>query len=178
MSFDLAGNPIETPTRQRARRAKPLDPLNPKTWQEVTDLQPRLKERLRLGAWYAWHVRKQGDRAEWGTKRIGIIEAVPAEASWGVLDWTCVPGDRREKGLLWIELKSEQGKLSDAQASSALRLARFGQEVAILRPRHFIGNLGEADLVFRRLVEHNLHPPGWQQVLVFPDMLMAQVLKL
>lgn len=181
MSIDLTGYYAQEPNpppRQRARRAVPLNPLDPKTWQEVADVQPRLKDRLRLGAWYAWHIRKQGDRAEWGSKQVGIIEAVPKEASWGVLDWTCVPGDRREKGILWIELKSEAGKLTEAQAQAALRLARFGQEVAVLRPRHFMGDLGEGDMVFKRLVEHNLHPVGWQQVLVFPDMLLTQVLKL
>ena len=185
MSFDLAGNPIEETSivpRQRARRAKPLNPLDPKTWHEVTDLQPRLKERLRLGAWVAWHVRKQGDHAEWGNERLGarrqgIIEAVPAAAAWGVLDWTCVPTDPREHGVLWIELKSEAGKLSEPQAEAAIRLARAGQEVAVLRPRHFFGNLGEGDMVFVRLVEHR-RTPEWSTVLVQPDMLLPQVLKL
>lgn len=179
MSFDLAGNPIEDVSiapRQRARRAKPLDPRNPRTWHEV-DAQERLKERLRLGSWIAWHVRKQGHREQWGREHAGIIEAVPGRAAWGVLDWVCIPTEH-ETGVLWIELKTEKGKLTDDQGSHALVLARAGQEVAVLRPRHFFADhVGLGDLVFDRLVKH-VRPPAWASVLVMPEMDLADVLRL
>jgi hypothetical protein len=171
----LSGQPLSLP-RARQRRAVPLDPTNPKTWQEVADLQPRLKERLRLGAWIAWHVRKQGDRARWGSDHAGILETVPPAAAWGVLDWTCVPSTPDDH-LLWIELKSERGKLTEPQAVTAQRLARAGQEVVVLRPRHFIGRHGDPDMVFLRLVNHEW-PLGWTEVSVAPDMSLPQVLAL
>jgi len=182
---DIAGQPIgeSIVPRGRARRGVPLDPSNPKTWREVEDLQPRLKARLRLGSWVAWHVRKQGDRADWGderqgARRAGIIEAVPATAAWGMLDWICVPTTRGETGVLWIELKSEKGKLTESQALNALHLARAGQEVVVLRPRHFFeARAGEADMVALRLVEH-IRPTGWEQVLVLHDMDLPTVLRL
>lgn len=185
MSFDLAGNPIEDMSiapRQRARRAKPLDPTNPRTWHENEDLTPRLKARLRLGSWYAWHIRKQGDREHWGderkgARRAGIIEAVPITAAFGVLDWVCVPTVSAETGLLWIELKAEKGKLTPQQAITALWLARAGQEVAVLRPRHFIGVQGANDLAAQRLIEH-APPEAWQDVLVMPAMDLTDVLRL
>jgi hypothetical protein len=176
VSFDLAGNPIEETSiapRQRARRAKPLDPFNPKTWHENEDLTPRLKARLRLGGWLAWHVRKQGDRKHWGAQRAGIIEAVPASAAWGVLDWCCV-----RDSVLWIELKSEKGKLTEDQAITALTLAKAGQEVAVLRPRHFItAHATDTDLVAVRLIQHQ-RPAAWQAVLVQADMNFPDVLRL
>jgi hypothetical protein len=185
VSFDLAGNDLridqDPNPLPRRRRARPFDPDDPKTWHEVTDLQPRLKERLRLGAWIGWHVRKQGDREHWGDerrgdKRAGIIETVPAEVA--VLDWTCVPTDTREHGVLWIELKSENGKLTELQAVSALRLAVAGEEVAILRPRHFLAPLGEPDTAFLRLVEHKPHAPGWGLTLVTCEMTLPEVMAL
>lgn len=184
--LDLAGNPIlieddSLPVRRR-KRARPMDPNDPRTWHEVEDLQPRLKERMRLGAWIGWHVRKQGDRAHWGDERrgarpAGIIETVPADVA--VLDWTLVPTDSREdNGVLWVELKSEHGKLTELQAVSALRLAVAGQEVAILRPRHFIGPLGEPDLAYVRLVLHRRLSAPWLAVLVHPTMTLAEVRRL
>jgi hypothetical protein len=179
------------PARQRRRRAVPLDPTNPKTWQEVADLQPRLKERLRLGGWYAYHVRKQGDRSHGLGRRPGIIEAVPASASSGVLDWFCVPanpsGAARADQPLWIELKTERGKLTDDQALWALYAARAGLEVAVLRPRHFV--YGMPDIVYRRLVLHEINPMlflgqgddermAWDQVLVKSSMGITDVLRL
>jgi hypothetical protein len=183
MSYDLAGNPtdVSIAPRQRARRAKPLDPFDPKTWHENEDLAPRLKARLRLGQWVAWHIRKQGDRAAWGderkgARRAGIIEAVPMSAAWGVLDWVCVPV--RDDNLLWIELKAEKGKLTEAQAIHALMLAKVGQEVAILRPRHFIpARTGETDLVAWRLIQHK-RPTDWGDVLVQADMALVDVMRL
>ena len=163
-----------------------MDPNNPKTWREVEDLQPRLKTRLRLGGWIAWHVRKQGDREHWGderqgARRAGIIESVPIQAAWGMLDWICVPTTANETGVLWIELKSEKGKLTEQQALNALHLAQANQEVVVLRPRHFFGQMaqtdGAADMVAHRLVEH-IRPTGWEQVLVLPDMDLGQVLRL
>lgn len=182
--LDLTGAPWlddeaeVTPVRApRARRARPLDPNDPKTWQEVADLTPRLKERLRLGGWLAWHVRKQGHRRDWGREHAGIIEAVPASAGWGVLDWICVPTTRRDH-VLWIELKAERGKLMAHQATHALYLARAGQEVVVLRPRHFFGaRVGEPDVVHVRLIEHR-PTPAWDKLLVRPDMSMPEVLAL
>lgn len=183
--LDLTGKPLlveESPApERRRRRARPLDPNDPRTWHEVEDVQPRLKERMRLGAWVGWHVRKQGDRAHWGderngARRAGIIETVPADLA--VLDWTLVPTDTREPGLVWVELKSEHGKLTQLQAVTALRLAVAGQEVAVLRPRHFIGRLGEPDLAFVRLVEHRRTISAWSAVLVYPEMTLQEVLRL
>lgn len=180
VDLNLAGEPMDdlVPPRRR-RRAKPLDPTNPRTWHENEDLAPRLKARLRLGSWVAWHIRKQGDRQHWGAARAGIIEAVPMTAAWGVLDWCCVPTVSAEVGLLWVELKSEKGKLSEAQALNALQLARAGQEVAVLRPRHFydVVHRGQVDLVAVRLVEHE-RLPEWDDVLVKPSMDLATVLRL
>ena len=188
MSFDLAGNPTEAPPRQRARRARAFDPNDVKTWQEG-DIQTMLKQRLALGSWVAWHVRKQGHQGRWQPHE-GVIEAVPPRAGWGVLDWICVPtretwwspdGKRGPDGvpenLLWIELKSERGKLTDEQAEHALRLARAGQEVAVLRPRHFDAPPGQADLALIRLVEHK-RLTAWFDTLVQPEWDVARVLKL
>jgi hypothetical protein len=177
--------------RQRQRRARPFDPNDVLTWQEVADLQPRFKERLRLGAWVGWHVRKQGDHAGWGderrgARRAGIIEAVPSEAAFGVLDWYCVPTfgsyfgpdkarDTTPENVLWVELKTERGKLSEEQAAHGLRLARAGQEVAVLRPRHFMSDLGKPDLAFIRLAEHQ-RPSAWFDTLVQPEWTVAEVL--
>jgi len=185
------GIPATKQPRQRQRRARPFDPNDPITWQEVADLQPRLKERLRLGAWVAWHVRKQGDHANWGDerrggRRAGIIEAVPSEAAFGVLDWYCVPTygswsgpDKARDGVpenvLWIELKAERGKVDEHQAEHALRLARAGQEVAVLRPRHFLSKLGVPDLAFVRLVNHE-RPSAWFDCLVQPEWNITEVI--
>lgn len=186
----------------RRRRAVPLDPTNPKTWQEVADLQPRLKSRLAAGGWYAFHVRKQGDYGlgQEGShqfrKRAGIIESVPPQASTGVLDWYCVPMGAQGifesmRKPLWIELKTEKGKVSEDQAKWALYNARAGAEVVVLRPRHFFGT---PDMVHARLVmhyrcDHLADQPGsmagapgrcigWCQVLVRPDMTAADVMAL
>ena len=174
MRYNLAGIPIEESPRQRAHRKVPLDPTNPKTWHE-SDAQERLKERLRLGSWVAWHVRKQGHREAWGREHEGIIEAVPARAAWGVLDWVCIPTSlQADGGVLWIELKSEKGKLTTDQAQHALWLAQAGQEVAVLRPRHFFGR---PDLVLQRLVHYD-KSGAWPDVLVQPDWSIEEVLRL
>src|SRR4051812_11077822 len=92
--------------RRRVKRAQALDPTDPKTWHEA-DLQTRLKERRRLGGGVAWHLRKQGDRANGGderpgAKRAGILEAVPADAAWSLLDWICIPPSTADN-VLWLE---------------------------------------------------------------------------
>jgi hypothetical protein len=200
-SYDLQGNSLESileGKQVRRKRARPFDPNNLKTWHEVNDLTPRLKERLRMGGWVAWHVRKQGDRANWGDerrgdRRAGILETIPSELA--VLDWVCVPTEfawhnwtdrysqhpRASEGIspeavMWIETKSESGKLTELQARTALHLAVAGQEVAVLRPRHFIGLLGEPDLAFVRLVQHRRPPAAWSAVLVQPEWSVADVI--
>jgi hypothetical protein len=183
MTYDLTGEPLAT-TRQRARRKVALDPTNPKTWHE-SDAQERLKARLRLGGWIAWHVRKQGHREAWGREHEGIIESVPSRAAWGVLDWVCIPSsgswaDYHEglatvpENIVWVELKSEKGKLTEEQAQHALWLARAGQEVAVLRPRHFCGN---PDLAAIRFVDHRRPPKEWSEVLVQPEWDVATILQ-
>lgn len=182
--------------RQRASRARAFDPGDVRTWQEG-DIQTMLKQRLALGSWVAWHVRKQGHAGRW-RQHEGIIEAVPPRAGYGVLDWCCVPmrGSwlgpeaydpcrEQPENIVWVELKSERGKLTDEQAEHALRLARAGQEVAVLRPRHFDSPRGAgSDLAFVRFVLHKSalvregRHQAWCETLVQPDWDVRRVLAL
>lgn len=138
----------DAPKRRTRRAANPLDL---RTYTENYQVLPAVEKRLELGGWRAMHVRVQGDRKAQnsGKPRLGVLTGVPFTSAWGWPDWVALhPAEARP---LVLELKSEDGQLTDAQLDWLIAWTRAGAEIAIVRPRDIFV---PRDPLTVRLVEH------------------------
>lgn len=184
--IDYQGNPYGLaqlgPQRRRRRRAVPLNPDDINTWHEE-DLQNRLKERLRLGGWWGFHIRKQGQRRDGRNIVPGIVETVPAQAGRGWPDWVCVPDPRytmdasSRRWTIYIELKSVTGEVTSDQAWWLWMLTMVGQECVVGRPHHAVAKHGQYDDMYLRLVDGAI-TEAWRAATVKPEMSIQDIMAL
>jgi hypothetical protein len=122
-----------------SRRLKPVP--------SEADVANALRQRVGLsGRWKAIHLRMSHD----------TLEAVPAEAAWGFPDWLLWAPRR---GLLALELKGHNGRLTGPQRRRLRELALAGVEVGVVRPVDCLTSDRQPDPLYLRLVEDRLCPP-------------------
>jgi hypothetical protein len=102
--------------------------------------QRQVVELAELLGWHAWHDAATNQRATCRACRAplacaqcGTLVPVVRNAA-GLLDLILI----RRPRVIWAELKSDRGKLTDAQIGTIAELRSSGQECYVWRPSDFV----------------------------------------